>query len=159
MTKRVALWIVGPPAAGKTTLARTFLGFGDRDGGVSKRGFIERPKWTTYDDGRVVAAGHYTGRTFDGADRVPYNGARAALAYWLRELHPKAELTIFDGDRFSNAGVIEFIKPHVDRVECRYVVASADVRAARIASRGWNPNPRWLQGRETKARRFAELFK
>jgi hypothetical protein len=153
---RRALWIVGPPAAGKTTAARTWLGFDAGLGGSVE--LVQKPKWSLAFNRRIVAAGHYTGETFDGADRVPYNGARDALAYWLRELQPRAELTIFDGDRFSNAGVLEFVKRYVDRVECQYVETPEHVRDERIGARGWNPDPRWVRGRETKARHFRELF-
>jgi hypothetical protein len=154
---RVALWLVGPPAAGKTTLARSFLGFDD--GRQNELVLVPKPKWTLFDFGRVVAAGHYTGATFDGADKVPYHGAREALEYWLRELQPRAELTIFDGDRFSNDAAVAYVSRYVDRVEVRYVDAAPDVLAARRAARNWDPNQAWVKGRVTKAQRFAERWK
>ncbi len=153
---RVALWIVGPPGAGKTTLARSFLGFDDGKGAALV--LVQKPKWSIAFGGRVVAAGHYTGATFDGADTIGYSGGAAVLDYWLRELQPRAELTIFDGDRLSHKGALEFVRGHVDRVEVQHVTASPDVLAARYAARGWNPKPAWIKGRTTKAARFAELF-
>jgi len=155
---RVALWIVGPPAAGKTTLARTLLSF-DACSVLGTVKLIERPKWTVCLDGLAVGAGHYTGHTFDGADRVPYNGVRPALEYWLDHLRERAALTVFDGDRFSHRSAVDFVRPHVDRVEVRYIDATPDELEARRTARGWAANPQWLKGRETKAKRFAELFK
>jgi hypothetical protein len=152
MTFRVARWIVGPPAAGKTTQARLELG------PLDLVELIAKPKWTIARGGRVVAAGHYTGATFDGADMVPYSGARAALEYWRDNLAHNAELTIFDGDRFSHRAAVEFVRRFVDRVEVVYCGATDDVLAERRAARCWSPSLAWLKGRETKAKRFLGLF-
>lgn len=154
--ERVALFVVGPPCAGKTTLVRSMLGFDD--GRVRELVLVTSPKWTLAFGGRVVAAGHYRGETFDGADRVPYSGARAALEYWAGCLVHRAEITIFDGDRFADAGVVEFVRRHVSRVEVTHVTADEATLAARRAARGWAPNGAWLKGRVTKAARFAERF-
>jgi len=154
--KRTAYFIVGPPCAGKTTIARALLGFDD--GKERTLVLIPKPKWTIFNSGRVVAAGHYTGATFDGADMVPYNGAKKALDYWLLHLRQKAELTIFDGDRFSNAPTINFLRPYVDCIEVEYITTSPNVLEKRRKARDWNPNPSWLKGRATKAQRFFDLY-
>lgn len=147
-----AVFIVGAPAAGKTTLARKLLGPLDRCT------LIEKPKWTLSFD-HVCAAGHYTGDTFDGADRVGYNQVKPTLGYWQRELAGKARLTIFDGDRFSFESAIDFVAQFCSRVCCVYVLSEPAVLEARRAERGWAPNPRWLKGRQTKARYFMGLFR
>jgi len=148
--KRTALWIVGAPAVGKTTLARALLG-------PRPYTLIGPPKWTCA--GRTIAAGHYEGKTFDGADSVPYNGVLPALYYWQVTFAPVVTLTIFDGDRFSYTKAVEFVRAHVDRVACVYVAApSCAELERRRAERNWNPDPRWLKGRDTKAKRFAISF-
>ncbi len=143
-----ALFIVGPPAAGKTTLARQLLG--------DVTHLVAKPKWTIGD--RVCAAGHYTGDTFDGADRVGYNQVADTLGYWRDNIAPTAKLTIFDGDRFSYVGAVKYVAQHCKRVCCVFVDADEWVLAPRRAARNWAPDPTWLKGRETKAARFYFLF-
>lgn len=145
-----ALFIVGPPAAGKTTLARELLG--------AACTLTTKPKWTISASGLVCAAGHYTGDVFDGADRVGYSQVSESLVYWADHLQPRVELSIFDGDRFSFEAAVDFVRAGVDECRCIHVTASAETLAARRAARGWNPDPTWLKGRTTKAERFARLF-
>lgn len=152
---RTALFIVGPPAAGKTTIVRALLG------PLKDLGIVRIPKWTVSSRSRapIVAAGHYHGDIFDGADRVGYNQVMPTLEFWAKTWLQPDLITIFDGDRFSYAKALEFVLAHSDRVVCVSVRVSLEEQARRIAERGWNPNPTWLQGRRTKARRFFGLFK
>jgi len=53
-----AVFVIGPPGVGKTTAIRPMLDEGST--------LIDKPKWTV--GPHVVAPGHYTGKTFDGAD-------------------------------------------------------------------------------------------
>lgn len=138
------LWIVGPPGVGKTTAARLLIG------PIATR--VATPKWTCGDG--VVAAGHYTGATFDGADTVPYNGAAAALAYWDAHFHD-VERTIFDGDRFSNATTLAWAQTRGE-LFCALLDAPSTQLAARRAARGSTQNPAWMKGRATKATRFQQ---
>jgi len=142
----IVLFVLGPPGVGKTTAVRPMLKV-DR--------LVSKPKWTIA--GHIVAAGHYTGTTFDGADTVPYNGVRPALEYWKENLQ-SAQLTILDGDRFSHDKVKQWFTPLVERVAAVYLNASNEVLTARRNRRGSNQNPSWMKGRETKARRFFETF-
>lgn len=151
---RCVLFVVGPPGAGKTTLVREVLGYPDTY-------VIMKPKWTISNDRNrtVCAAGHYTGAVFDGADQVPYNGAAAALDYWKRYLSETAKLTIFDGDRFSNAGVVEQLKAMPGFVvKCLHLTVPNELLVQRREERGSNQNAKWLKGRVTKAENFAALF-
>ena len=141
-------WIVGAPGVGKTTIARQLL---DPDSYL-----IPKPKWTVGEG--VVAAGHYSGQTFDGADMVPYNGAKEALAYWAAHLK-NTKLTLFDGDRFSNAGAVEYLRAAAPDSHFMVVLVLAEQATldARRAARGSNQDPVWMKGRVTKAHNFAAL--
>lgn len=159
MTHHVALWLVGPPGVGKTSVVRKLLGF-------PAVGTIPKPKWTVSTALPRVAAGWYSGATFDGADTVPYNGADEALAFWRESLlrQPDIQVTIFDGDRFSNQGALKKVEDalaanyHTFVSGCVHLKGSPELLAARRKARGSNQNEVWLKGRETKAARFAELF-
>ncbi len=140
------VFLVGAPGTGKTTLMRALL--------PEVRTLIASPKWTVTKD--IVAAGHYTGDTFDGADRVPYNGVMTALEFWWQQLAGKAKLTFFDGDRFSFNGVLDWMKEHNVRARVIHLTASAETLKARYEARGSNQNAIWIKGRVSKARKFAE---
>jgi len=149
MSESVALWLVGAPGVGKTAVARSILGM------YGAYTLHPSPKWTIGDG--VVAAGHYTGSAFDGADTVPYSGAKAALDYWRAHLLQSARLTIFDGDRFSDAGCFERVLATDVSVRIVLLTASEDVLGARRSMRGSTQSVTWMKGRATKAARFARL--
>jgi hypothetical protein len=142
------LFIVGAPAVGKTTLVRALLG--------QIHQIVEKPKWTVAKYG--CAAGHYTGGTFDGADTVPYNGKTVCLDYWLQFL-TKEPLTILDGDRFSDANVVTWFRSNTKQpIVCAHLYAPETILEERRTKRGSTQNASWMKGRETKAKRFAEML-
>ena len=141
------LWVVGEPGAGKTTLVSRLID--------NKRTLHPKPKWTI--GPRTAAVGHYTGGKFDGADTVPYNGVEQALVFW-RECLQDRSLTIFDGDRFSNAGVVDWfrdLKKEPTLLRCIHFVIPPEEGLRRRQQRGTTQNPVWVKGRITKAARFA----
>ena len=71
---------------------------------------------------------------FDGADTVPYNGVRPALDWWAATTKP--ELTILDGDRFSNGPAKAWLEAQPIRLLCAHVAPPADTLAAWRAARG-----------------------
>lgn len=148
---RLALFVVGAPGVGKTTLVRRMLGFPYV--AVTQK---PDPKWTLSDDHRTIAAGHYIGGTFDGADTIAYNGAAAALDFWEAECL-ECQLTIFDGDRFSHGSALTRVAQRA-RVVAVYLTASDELLTTRRAERGSRQNASWMRGRATKAQRFFELF-
>ncbi len=162
MAAMKVVWIIGDPGAGKTSIVRALLKEDSWHGTVgSLTQVTQRPKWTV---GRyVVAAGHYTGEPFDGADTVPYNGAMDALEFWLDNFNSKS-VTILDGDRFSNGAALVFFKTHVPehQLVCVRVLAETEQlaaqRKARIAITGKEQNATWLKGRSTKVANFFDAF-
>lgn len=143
----IVCYVLGPPGVGKTTATRLLL--------EPQRELIVKPKWTV--GPKLVAAGHYNGATFDGADTVPYNGVTDCLKYWEENLMDK-EVTLLDGDRFSHAKTKLFFESRAERVCAVILKASPDYLERRRKERGSNQNPTWLKGRVTKALRFFDLF-
>lgn len=150
MTIHTVLWLVGEPGSGKTTLARTLL--------EPRSELTFTPKWTV--GPTVVAAGHYSGSTFDGADTVPYNGARACLDYWHEHFSCNKTLTIFDGDRFSSRNTLARMKRYGSWIRLCCVLVNADpgVTARRRDARGSRQTASWVQGRLTKSFNFFNEF-
>jgi hypothetical protein len=142
----VALFIVGEPGAGKTTLARSLLG-------TPPYSQVVKPKWTI--SGNVIAAGHYTGAMFDGADTVGYNQVNETLMYWEASLISRLPLTIFDGDRFSHTKAFERVKKCAIPV-CVHLLGGETVAERRRARS--EQNETWVKGRITKAVNFTKLF-
>jgi hypothetical protein len=148
----VVVWVVGEPGVGKTSVVKEFLG------PLSSCRLYRSPKWTM---GMALAAGHYTGGAFDGADTIPYNGVSAAIEVWKTILAPKYPLTFLDGDRFAYAGAIE-MSPSSVRKFCVLLKAERSIaesrRQKRAASIGSElQNATWVRGRRTKSERFVEL--
>lgn len=151
-----SLFIVGPPGVGKTTLVRGLLKMSPEGELPIGSHLVPKPKWTVTPD--AVAAGHYTGDTFDGADTVGYGDVNKTLDYWTKTLVPSpVPLTIFDGDRFSHASALEIVK-EVSVVFCLHLSLGDDELERRRRERGSKQNEAWMKGRVTKARRFADDF-
>ena len=148
----IAFFILGEPGVGKTTTVRHLVPELLPDSSRT-RTEIEKPKWTIC--GTTVLAGHYRGQTFDGADTVPYTGAKAALEYWREHLLPRAELTIFDGDRFSTQPSLDFVRATGVTVVGARLMLPEGVIEKRRAERGSKQNETWLKGRATKVMNFA----
>jgi len=152
----IALYLVGAPGIGKTTLARNLLGIGPH-GELPLGGYlIAKPKWTVTP--KACAGGHYTGGTFDGADMVPAPAYKEALLYWAKDLAPAKRLTLLDGDRFSMPNALAIVREHA-HVVVAHLTAPDEVHAARRAARGSKQDPTWAKGRVTKAANFVEHAK
>lgn len=150
--KNTVVWVVGEPGAGKTTLVSSLID--------NKRNIIPKPKWTV--GSRTAAAGHYVGGKFDGADTIPYNGVTAVLEFW-REVLSDRKLTVLDGDRLSNFGVVDWFRAQPGVLEprrmcCIHLAVPAEVGAARRKARGSDQSEIWVRGRITKSNRFAGRF-
>lgn len=146
----LVLFLLGSPGVGKTSLARRLLWSGGREPTL-----MYRPKWSFTDS--VCAAGHYKGELFDGADTIPYNGARDVLESWShRFIH--WPLTIFDGDRMSTKGTLEFLERFNTPRVAILLKANPSSLSARRTVRGSDQDPSWIKGRETKSDRFAQLI-
>jgi len=69
---------------------------------------------------------------FDGADTIPYNGCKEILEWWSQQfIH--WPLTIFDDDRMSNKGTLEFLNRfNVSKVAVLLKASSLDLTARRL---------------------------
>lgn len=151
MTGATVVWVVGEPGAGKTTLVRRLLPTGSAPVVAGK------VKWTIGPG--ACAAGTYTGAPFDGADTVPYDGAKACLEWWRdASLARRCPLTILDGERFSNATVVKWFQDNAPGVRLVCVFVETIHAASRRAARGSKQNATWVKGRASKARNFAVSF-
>lgn len=160
---QMILFIVGAPGVGKTNLTRQLLNHPWYPRPICTT--PPEPKFTVAPDGnggmRVVAAGWYTGETFDGGDTVPYSGAKAALQFWAETLVPACPaLTIFDGARFSTGPSLAYVQGFAEEVGARtvgvHLVASEAQLSERRKQRGSNQDPAWIKGATTGARDFAQ---
>jgi hypothetical protein len=144
----LVLFLLGSPGVGKTSLARRLLLSGGQEPTL-----LYRPKWTFTDT--VCAAGHYKGGLFDGADTIPYNGAKDALEWWSRQFRDWP-LTILDGDRLSTKGTLEFLDRFGVQSTAVLLKAYPSDLLSRRLKRHTNQNVAWIKGRETKSERFAK---
>ncbi len=138
------LYVLGAPGVGKTSVIRHML---------PDPVIVEKPKWTI--SGKVCAAGHYTGRTFDGADRIPYTHGILTLEYWYQHLRGTMDLTILDGARLSTQPCLEYLQNSSVPIRGVLLTTSPEILKARRESRGSEQNPQWMRGAETRANNFA----
>jgi hypothetical protein len=147
---QIALWIVGEPGIGKTTLTSRLI---DNWGG--QKYLSCSPKWTCGKG--FAAAGHYRGDVFDGADSVPIQGINPLLASLRLAPRKLTELVVFDGDKFSTAKAVDTCKELHRR--CVVILMEGQALAEnRRKLRGTSQHPSWVKGRRTKASRFVSLF-
>jgi len=156
--QRTALWVVGEPGVGKTTLVRHLIKFGRT---------VMKPKWHlgTYGEHIAAAAGHYNGQPFDGADTIPYNGGTVALDYWAKNLVGNVDLTIFDGDRLSNEPTLKraeevagFMRNVGGLRLCAVLLYGDEWKLAARREKRSEQDITWVRGRRTKAANFARQF-
>ena len=97
MSKSIIIYIVGPPAAGKTTLVRSFMN-------MKNNVLIQKPKITLShvnplarkdeDIVHICAAGHYCGNKHDGADTIPISQIHKTISYMVKKDFFNAEYVL-----------------------------------------------------------------
>ncbi len=141
---QVILYLLGAPGVGKTSIVRHLL---------PNHTIIESPKWTT--SGKICAAGHYTGKVFDGADRIPYTQGLPALEYWYHNLRGTMDLTLLDGARLATKPCLEYLRASGVPIRGVLLTASPEILAERRLARGSDQDPKWMLAAATRASNFA----
>ena len=82
MKKHTVIFLVGEPGTGKTTAIKRLLG---KDF-INLYNVNNSIKFTRKN--KLVLAGHYTGKVFDGSDTLPFNAAQKNLDFWIENFYP-----------------------------------------------------------------------
>tara|TARA_R100000329_G_scaffold151333_1_gene147041 strand:+ start:1890 stop:2519 length:630 start_codon:yes stop_codon:yes gene_type:complete len=155
------IYVVGPPASGKTTLVRQFLYMKSNilinspkiTLSAMKQSLIKDDKPTKFP---ICAAGHYSGNKFDGADTIPISQIHKTIKYMVKNDFWDAEYTFLDGDKLASMKLRHFFS--LFETVCIYLDISMETHIERAAKRKSKQNLTWVKGRFTKARRFYETF-
>lgn len=150
---RELVYLIGAPAAGKSTLMAELTARADRYG-------------CSYPLPHQVLADPATGETlavelgrqrlqFPGTDTLAMNISPAACA-WLRgETAPQPAVVLAEGDRLAHRGFLDAAAAGGYMVTVAYLDAPPEVLTDRCAARGSAQNTSWRAGRGTKALRLA----
>ena len=149
--------VVGEPAAGKSTLMRQFidtLGEGD----VHKEGLVV---FTVFPDDLVAIAGSYEeGKTFSGTDSLS-KACGPQYREWIKEKDgdPAWDDIVFywEGERFSNNKMLEFLSNEVSESTVYYLEAEPDVLDSRNAARS-GQNETWRKGMRTRLKNLRDRY-
>lgn len=139
----IALWIVGEPGIGKSTLVRGLLGaLPELSGDMSKARGRD-----LYAIGRYLADDPYA-----GPDRLAPNAIYPVIEGISQDI---AGVLLIDGDKLSTARARETLV-----WATQYCALISDPVAAerQRKARGSNQNATWIKGRRTKARNFFDTF-
>lgn len=146
-----ALYIVGAPGVGKTSLMRELKA--SYRAGDAKRVTPGSQLWVTplYDDDALVAVELGRQRaSFGGTDALGMAVMPHAL-HWIRNAPSLPPLILGEGARLGTAGFLTELAKRAD-LTVLHLVASADALAARRAARGSTQSRAWMLGAETRAR-------
>lgn len=145
------LYLIGPPAAGKSTLMRRLTAGCDR-----------LPRNMPVAHSRLVhpATGHQIGAElgynrpdFPGTDTLAM-GISPAACEWVRS-GDGPRLLLGEGDRLAHVGFLAAAVEGGYRVTVGYLDADLEVLDARCAARGSKQSASWRAGRATKSSRLA----
>jgi ribose 1,5-bisphosphokinase PhnN len=150
---RVALYLIGPPAVGKSTLMAALtagLHAVELDGG---RIPLARTMWYGADPDTPVATELGKRReAFSGTDALSMGVLPQAIDYVLHRL-PTTLLA--EGDRLANDRFFAALQAAGYSLEVIYLTAPAQLLEERRAARPRRQNPSWVAGRATKSAALA----
>lgn len=147
------LYLVGPPAAGKSTLMAELTRGCQRTqlkDPIAHQGLI--------DPATGLMVGAELGRAradFPGTDTLPM-GVSPLACDWLRSGHAPG-FVLAEGDRLAHMGFLMAAAEGGYRVTVGLLCAPPEVLDARCAARGSTQNEAWRRGRGTKATRLADV--
>lgn len=147
------VYLIGPPAAGKSTLMAALTGDCTRSPQARPVGhdlllppLLPNPLWAD-----AAELGHRRD-SFAGTDALPLGVQPAAVA-WISE-RPYG-LILGEGDRLANLGFITAAHTAGYRIHVLALDAPTALLDARCAARGSTQNQSWRTGRATKHQRLA----
>lgn len=149
-----ALYVLGGPGTGKTTLVERLLRPYERGPAFATLGLMwVEPVYL----GSGTVVGLVLGRRrerFSGTDALGMAVQPDALA-WLASAGEFSPWIIGEGQRLGNAGFLYALADHAD-LTVVHLVADEAVRLERCAGRGSAQNEAWMRGSVTRAAKAAE---
>lgn len=149
--------IGGPPASGKTLLARAIL----RQLGKPRYFRCHTMVWQQYDSARVIVLGQYDHTAFSGTDRL----SMAVMPEAKKLMHRLAQTeayhgwwVLFEGDRLFNRAFIDFLRAETIPFTGYVLTVPDETLNARHIQRGDKQSKTWLKGRTTKINTLREHY-
>lgn len=148
---RYFFYLIGPPAAGKTTVLNLALQ-------NARLALTDPPQRFTHNlvkRGATKPIGVYLGKRregFGGTDALPMNAITGVIDQMVKE---RPSLVVGEGDRLANDRFFHTMKDLGYELCLYHLGANDEVLRKRRRQRGSDQNEAWVKGRTTKSLRLA----